>query len=69
MVDTHRIKVLMADKNLSGLDVAKSLNITPKTFYTKIKTGSFNSDEMTILVSLLDIKDPAAIFFADVVSK
>lgn len=69
MVDTHEIRVLMTKKNLSGVDVAKALHITPKTFYTKMKTGLFDSEEMTILISLLDIKEPIAVFFATKVSK
>jgi len=69
MVDTKKIKGLMAENNLKGTDVAKYLKITPKTFYSKMKTGLFDSDEMAIMIPLLNIEDPAKIFFADVVSQ
>lgn len=69
MVNVSKIKGLMAEKNLSGIDVAKALEITPKTFYEKMKKGRFDSNEMEAMIVVLDIRDPASIFFADVVSK
>lgn len=69
MVNVSKIKGLMAEKSLSGVDLAKALKITPKTFYEKMKKGRFNSNEMETMTVVLDIRDPASIFFADVVSK
>jgi len=59
---------LMAKKGLSQADMAKRIGVTPKTFYTKMKKGVFGSDEIEKMIQILDIKDPARIFFANVVS-
>ena len=64
MVRTDLLRGLIAQKGKSQSDVAKALGITPKTFYTKMKTGIFGSDEMEALIQLLDIDNPADIFFA-----
>ncbi|MBO5840080.1 MAG: helix-turn-helix transcriptional regulator [Methanobrevibacter sp.] len=64
MILTNKLKGLIAEKGLSQSDVAKEIGITPKTFYEKMKIGVFGSDEIEIMIELLDIDDPAAIFFA-----
>lgn len=69
MVNVQKLKGLMAENNLTGIEVARAIKCTPKTFYTKMKTGSFNSDEMALMIPLLKINDPAAIFFADFVAQ
>ena len=68
MVNTAKLRGVIAECGLSQAKVAKYLGITGKTFYTKMKTGAFNADEMSKLVSLLGIKDPQSIFFAELVS-
>lgn len=69
MVNTNKIRGLMAENNLTGTDMAKALSITPKTFYNKMKTGYFDSKEMEIMIPLLKIKDPSSVFFANIVSQ
>lgn len=64
MILTNKLKGLIAEKGLSQSDVAKEIGITPKTFYEKMKIGVFGSDEIEIMIELLEIDDPAAIFFA-----
>lgn len=64
MILTNKLKGLIAEKGLSQTDVAKEIGIAPKTFYEKMKNGVFGSDEIEVMIELLDIEDPAAIFFA-----
>ena len=45
-------------------NVAKMLNITPKTFYMRMKKGIFGSDEIQIMIDELHIEKPMEIFFA-----
>lgn len=59
---------MIAKKNLSKAAVARKLGMTPKTFYIKLHKGVLGSDEMSKLVELLDIKEPARIFFAQLVT-
>ena len=69
MVNTDKIRGLMAEQKKTGKDMAKALGITPTTFSAKMKTGVFNSDEMQKIVDVLSIEDPAPIFFAQKVAQ
>ena len=68
MIDVNKLRGRMAEKNRSGLDMAKVIGKTPKTFYSKMKGGVFDSDEIKAMVEDLDIKNPMEIFFADEVT-
>ena len=58
----------MAEKCRSGQDMAKVIGKTPKTFYSKMKAGVFDSDEIEAIVKDLEIENPMEIFFADKVT-
>ena len=64
MVDTERLRGIIAEKGMSQRKVAQKLGMTEKTFYAKMKKGVFDSDEMSEMASMLSIADPGAIFFA-----
>ena len=64
MIDTNELRGVIAARGYTQIDVAKEIGISPKTFYDKMKKGVFGSDEMQTMVDMLDIKDPARIFFA-----
>ena len=49
-------------------EVAKQLDMTPRTFYNHIQKGVFGSDEIEKMVVLLDISDPVPVFFASLVT-
>lgn len=65
MVNTDKLRGVIAEKGLDQKDVAEMIGKTPKTFYEKMKKRKFDSDEIMIMVSGLDIKNPVEIFFAD----
>jgi len=67
MVDTDRLRGLMAQHRLTQADVAKYLGIGTTTMYRKLKVGQFDTDECEKLIELLDIKDPT-IFFSNMVT-
>ena len=69
MVDTNKLRGIIAENGLSQRKVAKSLGITDKTFYEKMKKGIFNSAEIAIMISLLSINNPMEVFFAVNVSQ
>jgi hypothetical protein len=48
----------------TGEDVAKHLGMSSKTFYLRMKTGVFGSDEIEKMIEYLNIEDPMPIFFA-----
>lgn len=68
MIKTNELKGIIAKNGLSQRKVAKHLGITEKTFYDKMKRGIFNSDEISKMISLLDIDNPSDIFFANKVT-
>ena len=64
MIDVNKLRGRMAEKNRNGRDMAKVIGKTPKTFYSKMKAGVFDSDEIEAMVRDLEIQNPLEIFFA-----
>ena len=58
----------MAEKGRTGIDMARVIKKTPKTFYDKMKKGVFDSDEIKAIVEDLNIENPMEIFFAEEVT-
>lgn len=65
MIAIGKLRGLIAERGLTQRSVAQSIGMTEKTFYNKMKAGKFDSDEMSDLIVLLDIKNPLEIFFAE----
>ena len=63
MVNTDKIRGLMAEKKITGKDMAKAMGISPNTFSAKMKEGIFNTNEMQVIVDVLSIENPLPIFF------
>lgn len=63
MVKTNELRGIIAERGLSQVKVAKLIGVAPKTFYTKMKTGVFGSDEIEIMINQLKIENPLHIFF------
>ena len=68
MIDVNKLRGRMAEKGRNGQDMAKVIGKTPKTFYSKMKAGVFDSDEIMAMVEDLEIQNPMEIFFADEVT-
>lgn len=64
MIDTNALRGIIATKGMTQQDVARSIGMAPKTFYSKMKKGVFGSDEMESMIELLSIENPVSIFFA-----
>lgn len=64
MVATQKLRGVIAERGLSQRQVAKLLGMTEKTFYSKMKRGIFGTDEVDLLISILNIHNPVEIFFA-----
>ena len=63
LIKTQVLKGLIVQKGLSQAKMAKIIGITPKTFYDKMKSGVFGSDEIEIMINELEIENPTEIFF------
>ena len=68
MIDINALKGVIVSRNMTQQDVARHLNMAPKTFYAKMKKGVFGSDEMEDMIELLAIENPSDIFFANKVT-
>lgn len=68
MVNVKKLRGKMAEKGRTGIDMARVIKKTPKTFYEKMKKGVFDSDEITAIVDDLGIENPFEIFFAEEVT-
>ena len=68
MVNVKKLKGKMAEKGRTGIDMARVIRKTPKTFYDKMKKGVFDSDEIVAIVDDLEIENPMEIFFAEEVT-
>lgn len=68
MVNANELKAAMVRKGFTQKQVAEKLNITPRTLSTKLRKGVFGSDEIELLMSLLEINDPMTIFFSKTVT-
>ena len=69
MIDTNKLRGIIAENGLSQKDVAIAIGVTPKTFYEKMSKGVFGSDEIDVMIDYLHITDPATIFFAQTVNR
>ena len=64
MVNTDKLRGLMAEKRITGEQMADKIGIARKTFYNKMQTGKFGLDEAEVIIQTLHIENPADIFFA-----
>lgn len=63
MIRIDKLRGAMAEKGITGKEMATIIGVTPKTFYEKMKKGVFGSDEIEKMVDSLDLEDPVSIFF------
>lgn len=68
MIDTNKLRGIIAERGMSQQKVAEKLGVSRRTFYLKMKKGEFSSSEMSALCTILSIKEPMPIFFAEFVS-
>lgn len=64
MIRTDELRGIIAKNGYSQAKVAEAIGISPKTFYEKMSRGVFGSDEIELMIRLLHIDNPVAIFFA-----
>lgn len=65
MINTNKLKGRIAEMGLSQSDLAKKINIAPKTFYEKMKKGVFTNLEIEKMAKVLKIENIVSIFFTD----
>lgn len=68
MINTNELKGRIVSCGLHQKDVAKALGISDRMFRYRLNKGVFNNNEIQIMINLLKISNPVAIFFAEHVS-
>mgnify|MGYP002238149821 CR=1 FL=1 len=63
MVDTNKLRGVIAENGKTQADVAEMIGVTPKTFYMRMSKG-VGSDEIQVMIDNLHIQNPMDIFFA-----
>lgn len=63
-MDTNKLRGVMAERGKTQAEVAKMLNISTRTFYSRMKRGVFGTDEAEKMVKFLRIENPADIFLS-----
>lgn len=63
MVSTDRLHELLVSRGITQKELAKRLGMAESTLNRHMKRGVFYSGEMQAMVEILQIEDPAAIFF------
>lgn len=63
MVDTMQIRNLIHQKGYEEKEIAAKLGISEKAFQNRLNEKRFLISEVEKLISILEIKNPAAIFF------
>lgn len=66
MVDTKKLVGIIYERGMSQRKVAQNIGMTEKTFYSKMKKGVFDSDEIEQMIDMLKIENPVEIFFAKI---
>lgn len=64
MINTNKLKGIIAERNQTQANVAKYLGISKNTMSIKMKKGIFNSDEIDKMIEFLQIEKPEKIFFS-----
>lgn len=66
MFDERKFRAQIVLKGLTVKDLATQLGVNESTLHRKIRQdGNFSRDEINKLISILEIENPADIFFAD----
>ncbi|MBR4049147.1 MAG: DUF739 domain-containing protein [Clostridia bacterium] len=69
MINSKLLSEIIFKRDLSQRKVAHHLGMTEKTFYSKMKKGIFDSDEIEEMISFLEIKEPMPVFFPNSVTQ
>ena len=68
MINANLIKARIVEMGMTQEQVAKHMQISPKTLSIKLKTGTFGLAEADKMIDILKITDPARYFFAKTVT-
>ena len=68
MLNVKELRAEMARHGYTQETLAIAIGMSPRTFYNRLKTGDFGSNEIVKLTKVLKLKKPWNIFFANEVT-
>lgn len=68
MLNVPEFKAAMVRKGYTAKELASILDISEKTFYSRLKNKRFGTEEIEMLIPILEISDPMSIFFDGLVT-
>ena len=63
MILINELKGIMVSKGYTQATLAKKLGMAERTLNLKLKKGVFGSDEIDMLIEILNIQHPELIFY------
>ena len=61
-MNVPKLRGIISERGYSQREVANAIGISEKTFYSKMKNGSFGTDEAEKMIEFLHIDNPVEIF-------
>lgn len=68
MFNCRELKAALARANMTQKKLASMIGVSEQTMIRRMKLGNFSTDEVSAIMSVLDLSDPAPIFFAEKVA-
>lgn len=62
-MNSAKLRGVIAERGKTQSEVAAAIGIAPRTFFNKMKKGTFGVDEAEKIVNFLKIENPLEIFF------
>lgn len=69
MIDVNKLRGAIRSKGMTQGQLAKEMGIAEQTLSRKMNKGVLSSTEMDLMIKILEIEDPSAIFFASIVAQ
>ena len=64
MLDVKALKAEMVKNGYTQVSLSEAIGMSPRTFYTRLKTGDFGTKEIEGITAALKLQNPIEIFFA-----
>lgn len=62
MFNCRELKAALARANMTQKKLASMIGVSEQTMIRRMKLGNFSTDEVSAIMSVLDLSDPAPIF-------
>ena len=68
-MDANMLRAEIVRNGMTQRTLAKKIGVSESTFIRKMKAGTFGIDEAELMINILGISDPVAVFFTSKVTR